>query len=247
MIKFFRKIRYNLMEKNKTGKYLKYAIGEIILVVIGILFALQINNWNLKNVQKKEGRTYLTSIKSNLVQDTLALRLTIQNIKLTLKTLDSTAGLISMNESILLKGPDITQAMLTTHNFVTENTSVEDLTSSGKFNLIDNQKIAQLTLLYYNNIENNVGIFNRSIEIYTRDIIAPYFMNRYQMDFDYPNSLKFNKKLNPDNNENNSDNLFITNAIKYRHFILSGLSYRYEETITSAKNLIASINIELEE
>ncbi len=46
MIKFFRKIRYDLMEKNKTGKYLKYAIGEIILVVIGILIALSINNWN---------------------------------------------------------------------------------------------------------------------------------------------------------------------------------------------------------
>ncbi|MFP4844393.1 DUF6090 family protein [Winogradskyella sp. PE311] len=46
MIKFFRKIRYNLMEKGKTTKYFKYAIGEIILVVIGILIALQINNWN---------------------------------------------------------------------------------------------------------------------------------------------------------------------------------------------------------
>lgn len=46
MIKFFRKIRYDLMEKNKTGKYLKYAIGEILLVVIGILIALSINNWN---------------------------------------------------------------------------------------------------------------------------------------------------------------------------------------------------------
>jgi len=46
MIKFFRKIRYDLMEKNKTGKYLKYAIGEIVLVVIGILIALSINNWN---------------------------------------------------------------------------------------------------------------------------------------------------------------------------------------------------------
>jgi hypothetical protein len=46
MIKFFRKIRQNLLMENKTGKYLKYAIGEIILVVIGILVALQINNWN---------------------------------------------------------------------------------------------------------------------------------------------------------------------------------------------------------
>ena len=46
MIKFFRKIRYNLMENGKTGKYFKYAIGEIILVMIGILLALQVNIWN---------------------------------------------------------------------------------------------------------------------------------------------------------------------------------------------------------
>ncbi|WP_242121274.1 DUF6090 family protein [Aestuariivivens sediminicola] len=46
MIKFFRKIRQNLLSEGKTGKYLKYAIGEIVLVVIGILIALQINNWN---------------------------------------------------------------------------------------------------------------------------------------------------------------------------------------------------------
>jgi hypothetical protein len=46
MIKFFRRIRYNLMETGKTGKYFKYAIGEIVLVVVGILIALSINNWN---------------------------------------------------------------------------------------------------------------------------------------------------------------------------------------------------------
>ncbi len=48
MINFFRKIRYDLMEKNKTGKYLKYAIGEIVLVMVGILLALQVNNWQDK-------------------------------------------------------------------------------------------------------------------------------------------------------------------------------------------------------
>ena len=46
MIKFFRHIRQNLIMENKTSKYFKYAIGEIVLVVIGILIALQINNWN---------------------------------------------------------------------------------------------------------------------------------------------------------------------------------------------------------
>ena len=54
MIKFFRKIRQRLLTENRLGKYLLYAIGEILLVVIGILIALSINNWNeeRKNEEK---------------------------------------------------------------------------------------------------------------------------------------------------------------------------------------------------
>jgi len=54
MIKFFKHIRKDLMENNKTGKYLKYAIGEIALVMIGILLALQVNNWNEIRIQNDE-------------------------------------------------------------------------------------------------------------------------------------------------------------------------------------------------
>ena len=46
MIKFFRKIRLEQLTENKFSKYLLYAIGEIIFVIVGILIALQINNWN---------------------------------------------------------------------------------------------------------------------------------------------------------------------------------------------------------
>ena len=53
MIKFFRNIRQNLLNEGKTTKYFKYAIGEIVLVVIGILIALSINNWNESRQQKK--------------------------------------------------------------------------------------------------------------------------------------------------------------------------------------------------
>ena len=66
MIKFFRKIRYDLMEKNKTGKYLKYAIGEIVLVVIGILIALQINNANESRKTNNIKQNYYNQIVVDL-------------------------------------------------------------------------------------------------------------------------------------------------------------------------------------
>ncbi len=66
MIKFFRKIRYQLLGEGKTGKYLKYAIGEIVLVVIGILIALSINNWNENRKNSIEEKTILESLLENL-------------------------------------------------------------------------------------------------------------------------------------------------------------------------------------
>ncbi len=71
MIKFFRRIRYNLMEQNKTGKYLKYAVGEIVLVVLGILIALQINNWNNQKIERNLETNILNEILVNLKKDVI--------------------------------------------------------------------------------------------------------------------------------------------------------------------------------
>ncbi len=57
------------MEKNKTGKYLKYAIGEIILVVIGILIALSINNWNQNQKNKTKELNILKELKTDLISN----------------------------------------------------------------------------------------------------------------------------------------------------------------------------------
>lgn len=65
MIKFFRKIRQNLLSEGKTLKYFKYAIGEIILVVIGIIIALQINNWNENRKAANEEIKILKALQSD--------------------------------------------------------------------------------------------------------------------------------------------------------------------------------------
>ncbi|MFX0556665.1 DUF6090 family protein [Maribacter sp. CXY002] len=90
MIKFFRKIRQNLLSEGRTSKYLKYAIGEIVLVVIGILIAIQIDNWNeeRKNTEIKE------SLVENLIAD---LNEDIQNLE-ALNTINTNAE----NEGVYL-------------------------------------------------------------------------------------------------------------------------------------------------
>ncbi len=79
MLKYFRKIRQNLLKENNISKHLFYAMGEILLVVIGILIALQINNWNEARKDKIIERQILEAILDNLVEDEASLNHSIQN------------------------------------------------------------------------------------------------------------------------------------------------------------------------
>lgn len=78
MLKFFRNIRQKLLEVGKVKSYFLYAAGEILLVVAGILIALQINNWSEENKNKKEAILILKGIKKDFIQDLTDLD-TLQN------------------------------------------------------------------------------------------------------------------------------------------------------------------------
>jgi len=81
MIKFFRHIRQSHIMKNQTGKYLKYAIGEIVLVVIGILIALQINNSSEYHKQAKLVKSYYENLHSDLEKDSTEFHFKINNAR----------------------------------------------------------------------------------------------------------------------------------------------------------------------
>ncbi|WP_445385788.1 DUF6090 family protein [Robiginitalea sp. IMCC44478] len=85
MIKFFRRIRQNLLTEGKTVKYFKYAIGEIILVVIGILIALQINNWNENRKDNFVELKILQSLNNDLITDINNLKGMIKNDSLSIQ------------------------------------------------------------------------------------------------------------------------------------------------------------------
>ena len=85
MLPFFRKIRYRLTRDNKFLQYSRYAIGEIVLVVIGILIALQINNWNEDQKDETETLNYLTNLIEALNDDIASFEANISFNKTRLK------------------------------------------------------------------------------------------------------------------------------------------------------------------
>ncbi len=89
MINIFRKTRYDLMEKNKTGKYLRYAIGEIVLVVIGILIALSINNWNKSNQLSNQEYKLVLELKNDLTETQNELKVDINTLSQIIQKSDS--------------------------------------------------------------------------------------------------------------------------------------------------------------
>lgn len=157
MIKFFRHIRFNLMETGKTGKYFKYAIGEIILVVIGILIALQINNSNNKSIEKSREIKYLTNIKIDLNKDIKGLD---YNIEFREKKSRGTQKIIDQINGMPIEDlTETTYNVLNTLNqerFQPSNVTYNDLVSSGNMNLISNDSIKlylfELSLLYQKNV-----------------------------------------------------------------------------------------------
>lgn len=81
MLKFFRLIRKQLLLENNTSRYLAYALGEILLVVLGILIALQINNWNEARKAKQQEQQLFSKLLSDLQSDSIMISSALTGFK----------------------------------------------------------------------------------------------------------------------------------------------------------------------
>ena len=168
MIKFFRKIRHNLLSEGKTGKYMKYAFGEIILVVIGILIALSINNWNENRKNQKLELEYLIGIKSNLNDDIAELENHFNGDTLKFDAYTSLVRTFN-SKNLLSKKEEIISNLYKTSRlgwFEGQNIVFENLKSSGRLNLIQSDTISNSIQKYYRFFEEVVkqeNLYNSQI------------------------------------------------------------------------------------
>lgn len=141
------------MEQNKNGKYIKYALGEILLVVIGILIALQINNWKEERQTEKEELSYLSRLLSENKQDIVTFNNNItvlQNGIGTARDFSEALNNEMLADSLLLKYANNYFAVGSIYPIFNSSTSTfEDLSSTGNLKIISNTKLRDTLVKHY--------------------------------------------------------------------------------------------------
>ena len=151
MIKFFRRIRQQLLSENKFSKYLLYAVGEIVLVVIGILIALWVNNWNQEKKEQRLGDDLLVRIHHDLVKDTINFRNDINRneaLREDLKKLlvELYDGIDDIDE---VKKMSETWDQMLDQAFSPNDNTYQSILSSGTLGYIQNQELKDKILDLY--------------------------------------------------------------------------------------------------
>jgi len=180
MIKFFRKIRQKLLSENKFSKYLIYAIGEIVLVVIGILIALSINNWNQNRLKKKQVDTYLKSIVTDLKSDIIVYE---RNLKSFDKHIENISQILNSNDYKQLKVDSIYTLVNRTWSINTlQNRTYEKIKSTGLEDVLGTTEIDNAVNDYYSNSVVHFNYYvNWNGEMTNRDDIFWSFSNKFEI------------------------------------------------------------------
>ena len=175
MIKFFRRIRQQLLTENKFSKYLIYAIGEIILVMIGILLALQVNNWNENRKLDNRRQEYYGQLLDDLNSDIIFAQNTIEDFGNYI--IDYEAYLDSYKNNVLQPiqvYEQLSKLPLVSQPFTFNTSTIETLQNSGDIGLIpanirnkliDLRRLQNLTIERFEDTDDGKSNISQNISL----------------------------------------------------------------------------------
>lgn len=261
MLKFFRAIRQQLVNQNQTAKYLAYAFGEIVLVVIGILIALSLDSWNQNQNDRQKEFLALTNLCSDLSEQQTSLN----------EYLAAESGYFQTGLSILKHHarhggfthmdrifPKL-NSLASRRTFNPVNTTFRELVSTGSVGLIQNDSLRRAIQQYYLLIERlNLIISNNNARL-VDELFNPVLFEQtlYLADADDPNVAKINQQIFDDESIKNlkatsekkladpGNALHLFNVLQERIHIAEGHQERYKQLQTETTNLLVAIKAEL--
>ena len=242
MIKFFRRIRQQLLTENKFSKYVLYAVGEIILVVIGILLALQINNWNEERQNQKEAHKILLQLKNEFETNNELVDSSIEFHRTRLKAVE---GLIDGFDPTLKLSADSLKALVSDlgsdWKYEPIKNIVESVISSGKINLIENDSVIQAIRYWDTALNKYDDLYRSQDDLFNKNILPILIENYPLLEFDPTHTSTF---------ETNTDGIF-NNLKNENSFLLIAkeaalLLYWTEENVkVTQDDIVSRIDLEL--
>ena len=254
MIHLFRKIRFYNLKNSRFKKYLLYATGEIILVVVGILLALQFNNWNIEKENAKKESWYLINIvedieyqKGDLKEQKRIYETNLNIAKSILKdykTFKDFSKIDSLNEKL--------NNLMVSDNFPNINNTYQELVSSGQQNIISDKELSIDIIDYYLFCNDNyMDIKNDNDNIFYKEVhpvfyslsetqLTDFELSKEELSLQEPNkevSEYIKKQL-----RNPELILKLLNALKTTIIVHTEHLEMITETLSAGKELIQQID-----
>ncbi|MFN1835223.1 DUF6090 family protein [Balneola sp. MJW-20] len=239
MITLFRRIREKLIVSGSLTKYLLYAVGEILLVMIGILLALQVNTWNESVKNHKEELFYYDKLKENLRQDTTNLVGSMNRVDASLIVIDQIIDEFYSKENELLDA-DIAFALIRVESYSPETSTWDNLKSTGKINIIQRQSVIDSLTNYYNIYLMSTKQWIEANKDYSRNHLGPYLMKFDDIRLDFGGTSEFKDVFEPQKRsvKEYREDVFIRNALIYKRTNLTGLRSLFLNDYKRAVNIL---------
>lgn len=178
MIKIFRKTRQKLLMQNKTGQYFKYAVGEILLVVIGILIALYINNWNEGRKDRIKEKAILYELHKDFTKNLKEFNIISSIHTNSLKASEKFKGYINHSDLFTVKD-SIAKYYFLAFNSTSYNPSngvVESLISSGEYKIIKNDTLRNYLISWKDALQDYLEDEELESELWS-DKVEPFIID----------------------------------------------------------------------
>ena len=241
MIKFFRKIRQKLLSENKFSKYLIYAIGEIVLVVIGILIALGINNWNNEQKDKQAELKYLNQIRKSLKENDLILKERIETDKRLLKFGDQLYSHIKTQKEINDTIKHIFVVLLNDQMVSFNMAAFENLKNDGLSFISNDDLKFEIINIYDKELKYIQNIFANQFENYLSGVMNPFFSESFEFGSNEKNII-----VEPNNYQDLLNNKKTTNIISMVNTMRSFAISNYSDTQKKINEILIKLEKEIE-
>jgi len=196
MLHFFRKMRSALIPESRFGRYFFYALGEIVLVVIGILIALQVNNWNQERKAKIEEHVILKNIHSEFLENKKSIQEKLKQSDLGFQSSRILMGLVGKGKNEIEKYniDSLFFSSLESGEFRFSENTISDLLQSGRLQLLHNEKL--INILYeWSGTKMAYYTSNERVNLKIDVELVPYLQKKYPLkDIDVYGDLNWKGK-----------------------------------------------------